>query len=315
MRFNLRENEAEILAIWQKSPVFRISRRAWLVSENARGIDTKDLAKAVAMPEQRVIEVIDRYRQSGILGLLESPRAGRARKIPEGAVKHLLQDMAYKTEGEFDIGEVALKINQDYGKEVSKDLIWRQTRSHGVTLKRNSNKNIPIESDQSLSKLIGLVITRSVVIIVVANMKKILPLEGYLEVPNKSAYNLLKNKKSTTVLSSIRDMENINLDNKKGRSSKEVMLRWAQNLMNIASKADVKINVEICGDYQSSEMLEWLKTLKTSRINDGPDKSPPNTRFLLKENDITIGNNELISAVKKFRKKSSQYVWAKRLMI
>jgi transposase len=141
MRFNLRENEAEILAIWQKSPVFRISRRAWLVSENARGVDTKDLAKAVAMPEQRVIEVIDRYRQSGILGLLESPRAGRARKIPEGAVKHLLQDMAYKTEGEFDIGEVALKINQDYGKEVSKDLIWRQTRSHGVTLKRNSNKN------------------------------------------------------------------------------------------------------------------------------------------------------------------------------
>lgn len=308
MTFNLRENEAEILAIWQKSPVFRLSRRAWLVSENSKGVDTKDLAKAVAMPEQRVVEVIDRYRQSGVLGLIESPRAGRTRKIPEGAVKRLLQDMAYKTEGEFDVNEIAFKINQDHKEEISKDLIWRQARIDGITLKRNATKTIPIEADQILNSIIGLVAMPSVTIIAAIKMKKVLPLEGYLEVINRDWLKALTKNKSTTILASMKELANNGVLVKKERSKKEAILRWAQNLANIASRDGASIQIEICGDFQSSEMMNWLKALKANGLTE-------DVRFYLKEDTMGLAKKELLNAIKQLKKSSSEYIWAKKLMI
>lgn len=308
MTFSLRENEAEILAIWQKSPVFRLSRRAWLVSENSKGVDTKDLAKAVAMPEQRVVEVIDRYRQSGILGLIESPRVGRAKKIPEGAVKHLLQDMAYKAEGEFDVNEVALKINQDHREQISKDLIWRQARIDGITLKRNATKTIPIEADQTLNNIIGLAVTPSITIIAVIKMKKLLPLEGYLEVINRDWLKALAKKKSMTILASMKELASYGAFVKKERSRKEAMLRWAQSTSRIASRDGASIQIEVCGDFQSSEMMDWLKALKANRLIEG-------VRFFLKEDAMSLANKELLNAIKQLKKSSSEYIWAKKLMI
>lgn len=308
MTFSLRENEAEILAIWQKSPVFRLSRRAWLVSENAKGVDTKDLAKAVAMPEQRVVEVIDRYRQLGLLGLIENPRVGRARKIPEGAVKHLLQDMAYKTEGEFDVNEIALKINQDHKGQISKDLIWSQARIDGITLKRNSTKTIPIEADRMLGNTIGLVVNPSITIIAVIKMKKVLPLEGYLEVVNRGWIRTLKKNKSMTVLASMNDLANNSVCVKKERGKKEAILRWARSLSKISSRDGASIQIEVCGDFQSSEMMDWLKALKANGLTEG-------VRFLLKEGGMSLANKELLNAIKQLKRSSSEYIWAKKLMI
>lgn len=308
MAFSLRENEGEILAIWQQSPVFRLSRRAWLVSENAKGIDTKVLAKAVAMPEQRVVEVIDRYRQLGLLGLIENPRVGRARKIPEGAVKHLLQDMAYKTEGEFDVNEIALRINQDHKGQISKDLIWSQARIDGITLKRNSTKTIPIEADRMLSNTIGLVVTSSITIIAAIKMKKVLPLEGYLEVVNRGWIRALKKNKSMTVLASMSDLANNGVSVKNERGKKEATLRWARSLSKISSKDGVSIQIEVCGDFQSAEMMDWLKALKTNGLTEG-------VRFLLKESGMSLANKELLNAIKQLKKSSSEYIWAKKLMI
>lgn len=308
MTFSLRENEAEILAIWQKSPVFRLSRRAWLVSENAKGVDTKDLAKAVAMPEQRVVEVIDRYKQSGALGLIESPRVGRARKIPEGAVKHLLQDMAYKTEGEFDVNEIALKINQDHRQQISKDLIWRQARIDGITLKRNATKTISIEAEQILNNTIGLAVTPSITIIAVLKIKKVLPLEGYLEVVNRDLEKMLTKKKSTTILTSMKELANYGVFIKKERNKKEAMLRWAQSLSRIASRDGALIQIEVCGDFHSPEMMDWLKALKTNGLTEG-------VRFFLKEDAMSLATKELLQAIKQLKKSSSEYIWAKKLMI
>jgi transposase len=308
MTFSLRENEAEILAIWQKSPVFRLSRRAWLVSESAKGVDTKDLAKAVAMPEQRVIEVIDRYRQSGVLGVIENPRVGRARKIPEGAVKHLLQDMAYKTEGEFDVNEIALKINQDHWEQISKDLIWRQARIDGITLKRNTTKRILVEADQTLNHISGLVVTPSITIIAVIKTKNVLPLEGYLEAINPDWLKTFPKKKSMTILTSMKELASYGAFVKRGRSSKEIMLRWAQNLSRIASRDGASIQIEVCGDFQSSELMDWLKVLKANRLTEG-------VRFFLKQDAMSLSNKELLNAIKQLKKSSSVYIWAKKLMI
>ena len=312
MRLNLRENESEILDTWKKSQVFRLSRRAWLVSENAKGVDTKVLSRAVAMPEQRVVEVIDRYKQFGILGLIENPRSGRARKIPNGEVKYLLEDLTYDAEQEFAIKDIALKINQDSQEQISKDLIWRQARMDGIKLKRNVTKGIPIEEDEILNNIIGLVVTTSVTIIVVAKIKKILLLEGDLEVLNSDLRKNLLKKKCMSVLASMKVLANYGAVEIKERSKNEAMSRWAQRISKIARKDGVSIQIEVSGDYQSPELIDWLKTLKANELTEGRVES---VKFALKVEDMSWAKKELIHAINKLKKSSTVYIWVKKLII
>lgn len=312
MKLNLRENESEILDIWKKSQVFRLSRRAWLVSENAKGLDTKVLARAVAMPEQRVVEVIDRYKQCGILGLIENPRSGRSRKIPGGEVKYLLDDLTYDAEQEFEIQDIALKINQNSIEPVSKDLIWRQARMDGVKLKRNATKGIPIDEDEILNNYIGLVVTPFVTIIVVAKTKKILFLEGELEVLNSNLRKNLLKKKCMSILASMKELANYGEVEIKERSKNEAMMRWAQRISGIARKEGVSIQIEVCGDYQSTELIDWLKTLKANGLTEDNVES---LKFALKIESLNLAKKELINAITKLKNSSSVYIWVKKFII
>jgi len=315
MKLNLREGESEILEIWKDSPIFRLSRRAWLVSESSKGIDTKVLAKAVAMPEQRVVEVIDRYKQIGIFGLIENPRSGRARKIPIGTVKNLLIDLADKTQGEFDVNDIALKIKYDHGEKISKDLIWQQARKEGITLKRYTRKIIPINTDKILSNIIGIAVTASVTIIVAIKMKKDQPIRGYLEVLSRDMLNVLIKKKNITILSSMNDLANHGKFTKKERTKKEAMLRWAYGLSRVAQREGVSIQIEVCGDYKTSEMIEWLKALKANRLIEGIIKQEVKVRFALKEDELRLAKKELVDAINHLKLSSSEYIWSKRLVI
>lgn len=314
MKLNLRESESEILEIWKDSPIFRLSRRAWLVSESAKGIDSKVLSKAVAMPEQRVLEVIDRYRQIGILGLIENPRSGRARKIPTGAVKNLMIDLLYKSEGEFDINDIARKIKYDHGEKISKDLIWQQARRDGLILKRHTAKNIQIKADQILKDIIGIAVTASVTIIVAIKMKRDQPISGYLEVLSRDMLNVLT-KENITILSSMKDLANLGEFTKKERTKKEAMLRWAYGLSRVAQREGVSLQIEVCGDYKTSEMMEWLKALKANQLIEGISGQEVKVRFVLKEDDMRLAKKELVDAINHLKLSSSEYIWSKRLVL
>ena len=162
----LRKNEAEILNIWANGRDLRLGRRAWLVYEGSKGLETKELSRAVAMPEQRVIEIMDRYRESGLLGLVERPRSGRAKKISSETVKDLVSEILNESSPEINANQMAKKLRYDIGKDVSKDAIWRQARMSGIQLERKSKNRIQLSEISRLqSSIIGVVVTPNIKIL------------------------------------------------------------------------------------------------------------------------------------------------------
>jgi len=101
---------------------------------------------------------------------------------------------------------------------------------------------------------------------------------------------------------------------KKERTKKEVMLRWAYGLSRVAQREGVSIQIEVCGDYKTPEMMEWLKALKANRLIEGISGQEVKVRFALKDDDMRLAKKELIDAINNLKLSSSEYIWAKRLM-
>ena len=102
----------------------------------SKGGTTKQLQKGLPMTEQRVMELIDRYRESGLMGLIENARSGRSKKIPSETVVNLMMDeMRDSSKEELLIDELTLKIKQDKHLHISRDmapLILPKARSLSV---------------------------------------------------------------------------------------------------------------------------------------------------------------------------------------
>ena len=270
MVFKLKENEAEILAQWANGKDLRLGRRAWLVYESSKGVTTKELSKAVAMTEQRVVEIIDRYKDSGLLGLIEKPRSGRAKKISSDIVQDLVDEMPHKNIGEINADELVWKIQQDTRVRISKDVIWRQARISGISLKRESKKQASLTDYSSvMSGLLGIVITPRVKLLAILKDQKVsLPMLGYVEITCASLAKV-RGEKIESLLQAIELIKNEPISRMNERLKNEVITRWANNVSTNAKRKTGLLELVVYGDYTSSEMHDWLKGLKRFGLTEG----------------------------------------------
>lgn len=311
MTLNLKENHAEILAQWANGKNFRLGRRAWLVEEHSKGMGTKELSRAVAMPEQRVVEIIDRYKESGLLGLIESPRSGRAKKISDDIVKGLVDEMPYKNNGEITADELIGKIQHDMKLHVSKDAVWRQTRILGIRLTRNSQKQIRlIDSSQGLSALTGIVISSKVKIIaIIKNQGLHLPMPGYLEATCENLSDL-RSKNIEGLFNAIELIEDQENSKMSKRFMEEAITRWASNVAMNGKRKRGSLEMMICGDFLSDEMGQWLKALKRFNLCDGAKGIAKAISYALTEEEWAVSLKGLSKALPK-SKRSADFIWAR----
>ena len=312
MAFKLKENEAEILAQWANGKDLRLGRRAWLVYESSKGVTTKELSKAVAMTEQRVVEIIDRYKDSGLLGLIEKPRSGRAKKISSDIVQDLVDEMPHKSIGEINADELVWKIQQDKGVRISKDAIWRQARISGISLNRESKKQASLtDLSRVMSGLLGVVISPRVKLLAILKDQKVsLPMLGYVEITCASLAKM-RNEKIESLFEAIELIKNERISRVSDRSKNEAITRWANNVSTNAKRKTGFLELILYGDYGSSEMHDWLKGLKRFDLTEGAEGMARRISFASTQEEWASDIKGLCNVLPS-GSKFPDFIWAKR---
>lgn len=312
MVFKLKENEAEILAQWANGKDLRLGRRAWLVYESSKGVTSKELSKAVAMTEQRVVEIIDRYKDSGLLGLIEKPRSGRAKKISSGIVQDLVDEIPHKNLGEINADELVWKIQQDTRVRISKDAIWRQARISGISLNRESKKQASLtDRSRGMSGLLGIVITPRVKLLAILKDQKVsLPMLGYVEITCASLAKV-RSEKIESLFQAIELIQNERISRMSERFKNEAITRWANNVSTNAKRKTGFLELIVYGDYESSEMHDWLKGLKRFDLTEGAGGVARVISFVSTKEEWARGIKGL-SDVLPDSSKFPDFIWAKR---
>lgn len=312
MAFKLKENELEILAQWANGKDLRLGRRAWLVYESSKGVTTKELSKAVAMTEQRVVEIIDRYKDSGLLGLIEKPRSGRAKKISSDIVQDLVDEMPHKNIGEINADELVWKIQQDTRVRISKDVIWRQARISGISLKRENKKQASLtDHSRVMSGLLGIVITPRVKLLAILKDQKVsLPMLGYVEITCASLEKV-RSEKIESLLQAIELIKNEPISKVNERFKNEAITRWANNVSTNAKRKTGFLELIIYGDYGSSEMHDWLKGLKRFGLTEGSGSAARAISFALTQEEWASGIKGLGNVLPN-KDGFPDFIWAKR---
>jgi len=309
MIFQLRKNHKAILTQWANGDDLRIGRRAKLVLDSSTGVTTKQLQQGLPMTEQRVMEVIDRYRESGLMGLIESPRSGRSKKIPSATVVNLaIDEMRDNNKGELLIDELTLKIKQDNHLNISKDTVWRQARLASISFKRNRKRHLKL-NDQN-KKLLGLVITPNVKIIaVLRNQKFTLALPGYLEITCDSL-RMLHSESIESLYVAFELMQNQVNTRFSKRAKDEAITRWVSNVSINAQRKTGILDLFIEGNYLSDEMHQWLKALKRFKLTDGVGGFAGEINFCVTQSEWASTLNGLNETLPK-NQKYADLIWAK----
>lgn len=306
----LRKNDDEILNIWANGRDLRLGRRAWLVYEGSKGVGAKELARAVAMPEQRVLEIMDRYADSGLLGLIERPRSGRAQKISSDAVMNLISELPGEMNKDISAAQLIKKLRHEVGNTISKDVVWRQARISGVRLERSSKKRILLSEISGLqSSIIGLVITPEIKILAKLTEQKInLPTLGYVEVTCENLLNI-KYKNTSNLYEAIKLIKNQGNTKVSKRSREESIARWANNIFLNTKRKNGILRLIIQGDYASSEMFDWLKALRKYELTEGLSGLAGSVAFVRSDDEWSKEAKlpEILPKTKKF----ADFIWAR----
>lgn len=123
------DQQLAVLSYWIENAPYRLARRAWLVLEYLKGQSTKSLASAVAMTEQRVVDVVYRYREWGLIGLFDLPRSGK----PSVSWYEKVGNLKFEKnlpEGLATARQIARELN------ISPDTVWREARIANIAIDR-----------------------------------------------------------------------------------------------------------------------------------------------------------------------------------
>lgn len=304
MALKIRTNEEKILRIWLESSSIRLSRKAWIVHEFIKGTSTKELSQAVAMPEQRILEVIDRYTDEGLIGLIERPRDGRKKKLSSGEVLRAYIEMSGRSVArEPNANEIASYLN------VSKDIVWNQAKQDGLSLTRVIHKDHLVLAPQGVNPLlVGMVFSKNVNFLAFVNTPKLNDsrIGKFLGASKQLIADLKKIKLEPTILDILQIMKVANVTPSSKRNNFETKEQWARNICVIAKNEKAITKIYVWGNYESDEMIEWLKILKKNNLTQSPNGLCNLLEFhtnkqdwlktcnLSKNIDTDIGNNQFL---------------------
>ena len=255
-----------ILKEWSQNASYRLARRAWLISEYLAGQDTKSLSASVAMTEQRVEEIIYRYKEFGLIGLFETSRSGRPSIASSIPIVDLVGKMKKRQED-----QIASKIAIQ--KRISEHTIWRTARIEGTLINRSKIRSPLIRSKLSASiPLIACVLSKEFQLLAIGpSQKSLRELEpsGKLDVPSKplvlAAAEVLAEKNIVYLEDLILMSKQLSKD-VSNRVAQERRTRLVNNLDRIESFSGLPIRIFLSGDVRSKAFADWIKALKRSKF-------------------------------------------------
>jgi hypothetical protein len=282
-------NKLDLLVLkdWSQNASYRLARRAWLISEFLEGQDTKSLSTSVAMTEQRVEEVIQRYKGYGLIGLFEASRSGRPSSADSISIVELVGKMKKLEED-----QIASKIAAY--KKISEHTIWRTARIESTLINRSKVRAPLIRSKISASiPLIASVFSKEFQLLVIGpGHKSLLELEpsGKLDAPSKplvlAAAEVLV-EKNIVYLEDMISISKELVTDVPNRVAQERRIRLVNNLDRIETIAGFPIRIYLSGDIRSKAFADWIKALKRSKFCADDPKSKfrffPDLNTLLSE--------------------------------
>jgi transposase len=259
-------NDQEVLNYWIDNSSFRISRRARLVLRYLEGASTKSISESVGMTEQRVLEVISRYQEFGLIGLFEKPRSGRPATPQEEAQLIGLMLVAKFRKEELNVQYLA------QGSKQSNDAVWRETRIRNLIISRKRIRTITCRTSLSENiPIVACVLSSDFQMVVMAmnfnNLSKQL-LTGVIDgISNEIKENTIFEKNASRVITLEKlILGSIKVKNKiKERMQAERRKRLIKKIDLLEEKIKSPVSFYISGKIESQCLVDWVKTLQHSK--------------------------------------------------
>lgn len=258
--------EQEVLNYWIDNSSFRISRRARVVLRYLEGASTKSISESVGMTEQRVLEVISRFQEFGLIGLFEKHRSGRP-TIPqeEAQLIGLMLEAKFSNE-EPNAQYLARSSNQ------SVDAVWREIRIRNLIISRKRTRTIRCRTVLSETlPIVACVLSADFQMVVrTMNFKNLSrhPLAGVIDGMSKEILEnsaLVKNPNRVLILENL-IAGGVKLKKKtKDRVQAERRKRLVKKIDWLEEKINSPLIFYISGRIQSQYLVDWVKALQQSQ--------------------------------------------------
>jgi len=174
----------------------RLSRRAKMVLMCAEGRQVKDIAEELKERPNTVIFWRERFREQGIKGLNDAPRAGKPAGYGEefrNRVFNKLKESPPNGLSKWDGAELAQALG------VSADAVWRLLRKEGIQLSRQRTWCVSADPDftAKAAEIVGLYLNppENAVVICVdekPSMQALSRTTGYVKTRNKKTVSAIK---------------------------------------------------------------------------------------------------------------------------
>lgn len=226
----------------------------------------KSITESVGMSEQRVLEVISRYQEFGLIGLFEKPRSGRpATPQEEAQLIGLILEAKFRKE----------ELNVQYlaqGSKQSNDVVWRETRIRNLIISRKRIRTIACRTELSENvPIVACVLSADFQMVVIGksfkNLSKQL-LTGVIDgVSNEIKENIIFEKSASRVIT----LEKLIVgstkvkNKKKERMQAERRKRLIKKIDLLEEKIKSQVTFYISGKIESQCLVDWVKTLQHSK--------------------------------------------------
>jgi hypothetical protein len=260
------EYQLVVLSNWIENAPYRLARRAWLVLEYLKGQSTKSLASTVAMTEQRVVDVIYRYIEWGLIGLFDLPRSGKPSVSWDEEVGNSKHDK--NLSGAIaSAREIARRLN------ISPDTVWREARIANVAMDRVRQRVLNTRTELTrYVPLLGCVVGPHIQILAVSQdikSTRMLKPSGTLDSVSEELSNLLEVSEKLGELfwlELVIQLGAIVSSRIPTRVALERRLRFVDRIDHFEMKYGSPFKIYLSGDIRSEAFQSWVKALQRSKF-------------------------------------------------
>jgi len=260
------DQQLAVLSYWIENAPYRLARRAWLVLEYLKGQSTKSLASAVAMTEQRVVDVVYRYKEWGLIGLFELPRSGKPSVSWDEKVGNLKFEKNL-SEGLATAGQIARQLN------ISPDTVWREARIANIAINRARQRLLKTRTELTRQvPLLGCVIGPDVQLLAVGQdfkSARMLEPSGALDSVSEELSHVLEVTKKLGELFWLESVIQLNATISSripARIALERRLRFVERIDHFEMKYGSHFKIYLSGDIRSDAYQSWVKALQRSKL-------------------------------------------------
>ncbi len=247
--------DREVLTAWANAGRTRLARRAWIVLEEAAGVQERRLAQATPLSSARVQALVAGYRQNGLLGLIDAPRSGRPKSVPAHALADAPRMPTLAT---------PIPLPPNPGAPQHRDAMWRLAREQGLSIDRQRLRQMawPAVANGPWAGVYGAAAGPNVSVLIVGPVRNDQPASGTWLYPELSALTHASTRGANLDWTVVLDA--LGKSGANPHKPRAVQERRSQLLRRVISKVKTlpAVDVLVGGDPLCAEFLSWLVSLR-----------------------------------------------------